>query len=179
MIHSLKNKNSEIIKVFDSYYESLCLYANKILNNITLSEDIVQDVFIKVWEKDITKSDVSIRPYLFKMVKNACISYFRKNRIDFTQIEDEIEVVDTTFEIQKITDSQLEKLHKVIDDLPDKAHAVFIRVFVYNMKYKEVAEELEVSVNTVKSQLARSLQLIKSKLSYEEFILFNCIFKIK
>lgn len=74
------NKNNGLKLLFDRYYKPLCVFAIKYVYDLNLSEDIVQEVFIKIWEKKEFHTQMNLSAYLFTSVKNACISYLRKEQ---------------------------------------------------------------------------------------------------
>lgn len=174
---NLDKTNDLIMTLFDNYFNSLCLYADKILNNIYLAEDIVQDVFVKLYEEKVfSNPTINIRPYLFRMVRNSCLDYFKKKKIICENIDSNLEKIDDLFESSKITEGQIDKLRKEIEKLPEKCRQVFISICIYDMKYKSVAEEMNVSVNTIKSQLSKALRILRETLDYEDFLLLYAFF---
>jgi RNA polymerase sigma-70 factor (ECF subfamily) len=129
---------------------------------------MVQDAFVKWWETIGKRPAASTRAYLYQMVRNACIDRLRRPRNDTVSINslaDEMDIL--FFQPEAENDSRADLLLKAIDTLPEKARLVFTAICVHERKYKEVADEMNVSVNTVKTQLSRSLRLLRDQLNKE------------
>jgi RNA polymerase sigma-70 factor (ECF subfamily) len=154
-------------QLFDKYYMPLCVYSLKYCDSFQLAEDIVQDLFVKLWdEKLYMKFDNSISPYLFKSVKNNTLQVLKKeSKYQFDDIE---KVVNNLMEEDQLDFATLEeekkKLFEQVEALPEKSKEVFKAIVLENMKYKEVAEHLDISVNTVKTHYARALKQLRFKL---------------
>ena len=154
-------------QLFDKYYMPLCTYSFKFCDSFELAEDIVQDLFIKLWdEKLYAKIDNAIGPYLFKSAKNNTLQLIKKeSKYQFKDIEN---VVNKLMEEEQLDFATLEeekkKLFAQVEALPEKSKEVFKAIVLDNMKYKEVAEQLDISVNTVKTHYARALKQLRGKL---------------
>lgn len=154
-------------QLFDKYYMPLCVYSLKYCDSFELAEDIVQDLFVKIWdEKLYMKFDNPMSPYLFKAVKNNTLQGIKKqSKYQFDAIEN---MVNKLMEDEPLDFATLEeekkKLYEQIEALPEKSKEVFKAIVLENMKYKEVAEQLDISVNTVKTHYARALKQLRLKL---------------
>lgn len=154
-------------QLFDKYYMPLCVYSLKYCDSFELAEDIVQDLFIKLWdEKLYMKFDNPMSPYLFKAVKNNTLQSIKKQaKYQFDAIEN---MVNKLMEDEPLDFATLEaekkKLYEQVEALPEKSKEVFKAIVLENMKYKEVAERLDISVNTVKTHYARALKQLRLKL---------------
>lgn len=151
---------------FDAYSERLYLYASGFLCDQEEARDIVQDTFIYLWEnrKRITYTG-NLYSYLLRSVKNSCIDYKLHQKVkekyirevELLQEEAEEELVDNFEELYG-------QLQDIIDTLPSKCKEIFILGCVEGYSYKEVAGQLGVSVNTVKTQIKVAYKKIKSEL---------------
>lgn len=154
-------------QLFDKYYMPLCVYSLKYCDSFQLAEDIVQDLFVKLWDEKIyMKFDNPMSPYLFKAVKNNTLQLIKKeSKYQFDAIEN---IVNNLMEEDSLDFTAIEeekkKLHQQIEALPEKSKEVFKAIVLENMKYKEVAERLDISVNTVKTHYARALKQLRFKL---------------
>lgn len=154
-------------QLFDKYYMPLCVYSLKYCDSFELAEDIVQDLFIKLWdEKLYMKFDNPMSPYLFKAVKNNTLQGIKKqSKYQFDAIEN---MVNKLMEDEPLDFATLEEekkeLYEQVDALPEKSKEVFKAIVLENMKYKEVAEHFDISVNTVKTHYARALKQLRLKL---------------
>ena len=136
--------------LFDAYHMKLCIYAVQLTDSFEMAEDIVQDFFIYFWEKKYyLKINQNLRYYLYLSVRNAAINALQKNNM-LSMEEQEQE------ERNKLL---LEKLQK----LPHQELQVVRAVIMENKKYKEAAEELHISVNTLKTHLTRALKQLRKE----------------
>lgn len=169
----------EYRKLFDTLYTSLCIFANKYLDNLDASKDVVQDVFIKVWERKIEFEDEStIKSYLYTSVKNKSIDYLRSKHYKKNEnrtIED-IEKLNTeAFFLKEAVISETSSLiENAINTLPNRCAQV-IRLSIKKFTNPQIAEELGISVNTVKTQKRLAYQKLRPLLK-DYFILIAFIF---
>ena len=168
ILEGLKNGEASAYKeLFDLYYMPLSIHALKYCDSFQLAEDIVQELFIKFWdEKLYMKLEGAISPYLFQSVKNNTLQIMKKqSKYYFEDIEDQVNTLleDEKFDMVAIEEEK-KKLLKEVEALPEKSKEVFKAIVLENLKYKEVAEQLGVSVNTVKTQYARALKKLRNSL---------------
>ena len=174
ILDNLKLGNPEAFKeLFNLYYSPLSMYALKYCDSFVMAEDIVQDLFIKIWdEKLYLKLDGAIGPYLFKSVKNnTLLALKQKSKYSFIEIEKQVNklIFDEDIDM-KFFEEKNKKLHKEIDALPSKSKEVFKAIVIDNLKYKEVASLLGISINTVKTHHSRALKQLRNVM--EILILF-------
>lgn len=162
--------------LFDSYYNSLCNYANAILSDYDKSEDVVQDILFNFWEK---RNDLSIEQdkyenYLIRSVKFKCIDVHRQKKV-VRKYEAEI-----IHENNSITEDSNEDLPdykaillKAIDELPEKTKQVFMMSKIEGLKYQEIADSQGISIKTVENQMGRALKHLRLILKKEQ--LFNIL----
>ncbi|WP_299108407.1 sigma-70 family RNA polymerase sigma factor [uncultured Winogradskyella sp.] len=142
--------------LFDTLYPPLCLFANKYLNDIDTSKDIVQEVFIKIWERKIEYPNFfAIKSLLYKSVRNRCLDYlkskYHRSMVQSPDIDFDHMLSDEFFYTQLTLIDTYDQLETAIKHLPKKSEAV-IRLTLNAYTNKEIAEELSISKNTVKSQ---------------------------
>lgn len=164
------NKGGKLL--FQRYYKPLVLFSGSMLDDCNFPEDIVQDVFYqfirtKAWRSLIPSA---LSTYLFRCVKNACLNKIRDQR-EFSKVEllmyDTIEEEATT-----ISPELIDAIRGAIRKLPEKTRAVITAVVVEGKKYKEAAEELKVSVNTVKTLLSTGLKQLRQQFPDSLLLLF-------
>jgi len=154
-------------QLFDKYYMPLCVYSLKYCDSYEMAEDIVQDFFVRMWDTKLyLKLENPINSYLFKSVKNNTLQTMKKeSKFVFQDIEN---VVNNLMEDEPLDFATLEeekkKLFEQVEALPEKSKEVFKAIVLDNMKYKEVAKHLDISVNTVKTHYARALKQLRFKL---------------
>lgn len=176
IIQQLKNGNKDAFEyVFRQYFVKLCSYAQSILKKKEAAEEIVEDLFLYLWENchDINITD-SLPSYLFKSVHNRCLKYLRHLEVEQRYIDkqqkiyldnDTGEMISPDYPEANLISKELEQsIKKAVSNLPDQCREVFIQQRINNLTYKEIAEKLEISVNTVKTQMARALQKLRSEL---------------
>lgn len=150
---------------FNEHYQRLCAIAYGYLADTDDSEDIVQEVFINIWDKkkdDLPEKEFAA--YVTTAVKNSCISFLRK-RCSFTvSLEDNLSVgahipdEDTIDEDKKSSEELLEEALRV---LPSKCKEIFLMSKLHGMKYKEIATSLSISEKTVENQMGKAIKLLR------------------
>lgn len=162
-----KSDFSAYKEMFEKYYKPLCIYVFKYTDSYALSEDIVQDFFVKFWDDKLyLKLNNAIGPYLYTSVKNNALQVLKKQRkFHFQDIENEVDKLITVenFEVNNIV-SEYDKLHKEVEALPKRCREVFKAIVLDNQKYKDVALKMGVTVNTVKTQHSRALKQLRNSL---------------
>jgi len=167
LAESIKNSNQGVFElVFNYYYSGLVVYADQIIKNTVISEDIVQSVFMKLWETRETIEIRSFRSYFMQCVKNRCIDHFRsqqvKNRFD-NRISDADLLV---MEEDLWTKNELSELiEQAIEELPPRCREIFWMSRYENLKIAEIAEKLDISKRTVETQISKALKTLRFKLA--------------
>ncbi|WP_394972847.1 RNA polymerase sigma factor [uncultured Croceitalea sp.] len=164
--------------LMEIYYQKLCSYAYTLINDLGKSEDIVQDVMIKLWvAREKTNFKVSIKNYLYKSVYNEFINRFRKNEEIVFLERKYIEALDLVIEKD---DSNLDLWMKHLDieisNLPPKCKKVFILNKREGLTHLEISEYLNISVKTVEGHITRAFKLLNEKLNHKIKPLFFLIF---
>jgi len=152
-------------EVFDKNYEYIRNYLYYLSADIKLSEDLVQDVFLKLWEKRDSVRNETVRPFLFKLAKNAYLKNVRTKKSDLKfrttylkQVENESpEYILELKEFDK-------KVQQTIAGLPEKCRAMYLMSRIDNMTYNEIAESLNISVKAVEKQISKALAIFRKKL---------------
>ena len=175
IIRLLETGDERCMKMmFDTYYQALCTYVMRYLISVEDAEDIVQTVFISLWNNKRGQVFTgSLRAYLFGAVSKASLQFMRdRERMYFVEIE--LHIDDFLEEMSR--DVGLEKmkeyLYAAIEDLPANPKQVLTAIVFNNTPYKVVAEEMGISVNTVKTYYARALQALRKSLDGKTFCLF-------
>ncbi|WP_396635570.1 RNA polymerase sigma factor [Maribacter sp. R77961] len=171
-----KGDASAYAYLVDTYNHKLCVYANSLLNDISLSEDVVQNVFIKVWEKRSNlNSNYSIKSYLYKSVYNLCINEYKRNQ-SVTALEKKyIEELESV--IEEKDEEAFEKLilqvREAIQELPPKCKQVFLLSKKEGLTNIEISEYLNISKNTIERHINIAFSTIRKNVgSKTDIILF-------
>lgn len=153
-------------------------------NYISANEDvenIVQDVFLVLWEKkDELELSCTLTTYLFTLVKNRCLNFLRHKLIEEeynTQLKDELgfklyalESLEYSYHSEK---ELQEIIQRALDTLPERCREVFIKSRIEGLKYKEISDELGISVNTVENHIVTALKKLRIELKdYLPLLLF-------
>ena len=146
----------EYKSLFNKLYKSLCLFADKYIDNVEVSKDIVQDIFIKIWEDKVTfRSKNNTKSYLYTAVKNKSLDYLKSKQYRTTEKLDtnQIETLETeAFFLREVVIVETSKvIDNAINTLPNKC-AQIIRLSIKNLSNSEIAKEQGISINTVKAQ---------------------------
>ena len=149
--------------LFKNYYIQLVLYVFRIVKIRSVAEDIVQDAFLKVLEKHQEK-EVDIQ-YLYVAVRHLAFNYLRDTRYLINEIPDN-NLSDTEVDIEGelLYVQHLKQIYMAVEKLPPACRQVFKEVYWGKRKYIDVANELNVSVNTVKSHMYMALATLKKSL---------------
>ena len=159
-------------ELFISLYSYLYNFAWNFVKSKQLSEEVVSDVFLKIWEKrkSLQKID-NLKLYLYVATKNISLNYLEKKKtMAFSDIEDFATELKSTYsdpEQLMITSDMLLLINHVILQLPPRCRLIFKLVKEDRMKYKEVAEVLHLSVKTVENQVAIAVRKIGSVVSFD------------
>ena len=153
-------------QLFDTYYSPLCVFALKYIDSFSLAEDLVQEVFINFWEKKrVEQLQGSIKSYLFKAVKNNALNYIRQNnKYQIEELDDEFDLLMEQLPDMEDLEEKKLKLYQEMENLSEQSKKVFEAIIFQNMKYKEIAEELDISLNTVKTHFSRALKQLRKSL---------------
>ncbi|WP_299664652.1 RNA polymerase sigma-70 factor [uncultured Polaribacter sp.] len=169
----------EYKNLFDNLYTSLCLFANKYLDNIEVSKDVVQDVFIKIWEDKVKfKNEKTIKSYLYTSVKNKSLDYLKSKHYKSTNhfSTEEIEKLETeSFFLREVVIIETSNIiENAINTLPNRCGQI-VRLRIKGFTNLEIANELGISINTVKTQKKIAYKRLKPLLK-EYFVLIAYIF---
>lgn len=155
---------------FNEYYACLSFFAFKILKDDAAAQDVVSDSYIKLWEKrEIIDKPSSVKSYLYTTVKNACIDLLRKaERV--RKYESELMTISPEWEhtiLHRMIEAEVLRILVASKaKLPTKAKRVFEMFYFENKSYQEIAEELDISIHTVKNQKIRAVKLLRKQFPY-------------
>ncbi|GAA3555194.1 RNA polymerase sigma-70 factor [Snuella lapsa] len=168
LLEKLKSGDALAFKeLFDLYYMPLSVYSLKYCGSFSLAEDIVQELFVKLWDdKTFMSFNNTIGPYLFKAVKNNTLQVLKKqSKYRFEIIDQHLDIlIEEEMPDMATVEKEKKKLYKEIEALPEKSKGVFKAIVLQNMKYKEAAQHLGISVNTVKTHYSRALKQLRNSL---------------
>lgn len=155
--------------IFHQYYSPLCNYATKIVGDEHISKDLVQSLFIQLWEKDKLATVNNLEYFLLRSIKFKCIDYLRARKkhqeIPIEDLPDSPILND-----ENLSEEDVEPLlHFFAAKLPPKTRRVFLLSRQEGLSYKEIAQELNVSVKTVDNQMGAALKKMRILLKAQQF----------
>jgi RNA polymerase sigma-70 factor (ECF subfamily) len=182
LISELKTGNEKAYThLVDQYHEPLCAYAHSLINDRDIAQDIVQNVFVKIYEKRKSlKEDFIIERFLYKSVFNEFIDQYRKNKLVTKLEKKHIEALHEYFESE---DGKLEALFTMvqteIDNLPPKCKRIFVLSKKEGLSNKEISNHLSISIKTVEAHITKAFFLIRERidLSSRQEIILTLLFK--
>lgn len=168
--------------LFEIYSPKLFGFALKYLKNESDSEELVQEVFVQIWEHHQSlKSELSFKSYLFTIALNLIRKHFNKRAISLRYLES-LRNDSETEETQKIEEgnyeSILQQIGLIIEKMPPRRREIFVKSKLEGKSSKEIADELNISDGTVDNQVSEGLKFIRLKLKNENFasLLFAVLF---
>ncbi len=160
--------------LFQVYSPKLYGFALKYLKNETDAEELVQEVFVIVWEnRQILKSELSFKSYLFTIALNKIRKHFNQKATSLRYIETlnyESEVTDSQL-IQDNFESVLQQINLIIEQMPQRRREIFVKSKLEGKSSKEIAIELDITTGTVDNQVSDALRFIRSQLKKENIAL--------
>jgi RNA polymerase sigma-70 factor (family 1) len=166
-------------ELFRSHYAKLCFFALQFLGDDDEAKDIVQDVFINYWKKreSLAIDEHAVSSFLYSAVKNACLNKLRRLKLEqgYLNEQDADPAEDAVALNLMIRSEVMAEINKIITTLPAGCQQVFRMGYLEGLKNPQIAAELGVSINTVKTQKKRGMQLLKLRLNPNYFSLLAII----
>ncbi|WP_052180819.1 RNA polymerase sigma-70 factor [Alistipes sp. ZOR0009] len=164
--------------LFHKYFSELSLLSYRIVRNKVVAEEIVQDFFVKCWIKreDLWIS-TSFKAYSYRSVYNLSLNFIRDNK-KFTSLENVGAAFVDESEMGDDYSSDNTRLQAAIESLPPQCRRIFTLICVEGLSYAEVAEELGLSVNTIKVQMSKAYRLLRESLSVHSIIYLAIAFMV-
>lgn len=166
--------------VFNDYYPALCFFASRLINEKAIAEDIVEDIFLKLWEKEPDfNRHINIKAALYIGVKNACLDHIKKqknlhsktNALTYLLQQEQEDCV-----LNEITRAEvLREVYAELQKLPAECRKVMQLYYQQGLDHKSISAELGVTISTVKNQKARGLKILRKKLG-ASFLFFLVLF---
>lgn len=158
--------------LFKKHFRELHAYGFSLLKDWEAAEEIVQTVFLKLWEKNEWEHiNISIKSYLYKSVYHDCLNYIRRQKI---HLKYQTQTIHTTENHVENTDGKLklseleQQLDNALNKLPEKCRAIFHLSRFESLKYQEIANQLEISIKTVETHMVKALRILRKEM--KEFL---------
>jgi RNA polymerase sigma-70 factor, ECF subfamily len=165
-------RNGDIIQfesLFRSFYISLVRYARTLIKDQDTAEEIVQDLFFRIWkDREKIKIESSLNGYLFRSVHNKCLHYIEHSRIVAQHAEEmshfEPDNTENPSDILSYKELQA-KIALILERLPERCGKIFCMSRFEGLKYSEIAEKLSLSIKTIESNMGRALKEFRKELT--------------
>ncbi|MCP4311823.1 MAG: RNA polymerase sigma-70 factor [Bacteroidetes bacterium] len=155
-------------KLFFSFYPGLLRYAETLVRKSEIAEEIVQDVFYNVWKnRDSIRITQSWKSYLYRAVYNNSMMYLRKRRREFS-LEESLFTEQEGDSPDPFQELEYQEVSAIVSDilgvLPERTREIFLLNRQEGLKYREIAEQLSISVKTVEANMGKALKALRSSL---------------
>lgn len=184
IITAVNQKNPEGWELFyEQYYTALCSFVSGILKQQEDVEDLVQDIYIAIWEGDRVFTDIKeLTNYLYRACYNNALLYLRNHQLHNNILEklqqnskEDDDEAEERYYALAIKEEVIRQLYNHIKELPaEQKRIILLRIEGYS--WEEIASHLGVSINTIKTQRSRSFKFLRSKLNNVEYIILWIIF---
>lgn len=154
-------------KLFHRFYPGMCSYAEKLVGQEAVAEEVVQDVFYNIWKnREVFRISSSLNSYMYRSVFNNAMMHLRKSRR-------EILFEDNSFEPEGFASDPVEELegsevneviNNTLENLPERTREIFMLNRFDGLRYKEIAAKLSISVKTVEANMGKALKALKTSL---------------
>lgn len=159
-----RQEYSKFETLFRAHYNTLANYAFSIVKNQHDAEDVVQEVFVRLWQyKPAALESDNAKFYMLTATKNACISLLRKQAGKFMVEPDTVHLSDTADEPVATSETDMTAVvNKALAALPPQCQAIFKMSRFGQLTYKQIADELGISVKTVENQMGKALKIMRT-----------------
>jgi len=164
----------DLKKIFNTYYKVLVVYAGRFLPIKDECEDLVQDIFVDLWEKEYTFPDeTSLKVYLYKAARNKCFNCIKHSKVKDKYAESKIQVLedDNLFLKQILEEEIVNQLYMAIEELPDRKKEI-IKLSLKGLKNNEIAETLGIKLQTVKTLKSQSYTILREQFKDLDSVIF-------
>jgi RNA polymerase sigma-70 factor (ECF subfamily) len=183
LVQQLKQGNEKAFEqIFNKYFEGLCLFAESIAKDHEIAQDIVEEIFLHLWVNcKVRPIEISVKSYLYQSVYNNTIKYLSRKQKNEIPVRD-FELSNTTnvnqfltsdYPIANLIAHELEeKAIEIINALPDQCRQIYLLNRDEDLKYQEIAERLQITVGTVKTQMSRAFSKLRENLKDFLYLFF-------
>lgn len=155
-------------KMFHIYYSKLCVFSNSYVKSLDAARDVVQEVFIKIWDNH-QEFEIrhSLKAYLYQSVRNQSLNYIEKSKQkrrlgESLRKHEELLKEENPEDLN--TEELSQKVWKLVDELPERRRSTFILYRKHGLSYKEIAEVMGIKRKTVENQMGKSLKFLRDRL---------------
>jgi RNA polymerase sigma-70 factor (ECF subfamily) len=162
----------EFEQLFRQFNPALCYFARRWVSDMAVAQDIVTDVFVKLWQKQADFATVyAIKAFLYISTRNACINHIQQVQYQ-ARVRETIRQLSSDIESdgmhETIHAEVLQRVYMVVNDLPARCREVMLLSYQGGMNCHEIARKMQLSVHTVRNQKNRGVHLVKNKFRFNE-----------
>jgi RNA polymerase sigma-70 factor (family 1) len=167
-----QQKIPEFEKVFHLFNPALCFFARRLVNDQAIAQDIVTDVFVKLWQKQADfKTVYAVKAFLYISTRNACLNHNQQVQYQ-TRIRETIRQqsndIDTDAMNEVIHTEVLRQVYTIVNELPEKCKEVMLLSYNKGLDCHEIARKMRLSVHTIRNQKNRGVHLVKNRFRFTE-----------
>jgi len=170
---NLVNEKSAIAfqLMFKLYRAKLLHFAYSYISNKQDAEEIIQDVFVKIWKTNTIHTNFN--GFIYKVTRNACLDYLRKKKLTLN-IENNFQQIEASINYNALADDSASKIIEneledailnAVEYLPEKCKNVFVKSRIEGLSHKEISKELNISTKTIENQITKALKQMRLRLS--------------
>ncbi len=152
----------DLNQFFQTHYDTAVQRAVRIVGDIAQAEDIAQECMVKLWNHKDKLGDGSVRGYFFTMIRNKSIDHLRKVKPQTVDLDSQ-QIAERNIDVLEFEELK-DKVHYLIDGLPDRCRQVFVLSRFEEMSYQEIADQLNISKKTVENQISKALNVLRKGL---------------
>jgi RNA polymerase sigma-70 factor, ECF subfamily len=154
--------------LFQIYYSRLCVFSNSYVKSLDLARDVVQEVYIKIWDnKENFHITQSLKAYLYQAVRNQSLNFLQQKkqmeRLE-SRLKKQQEISESSRTEELNTEELSQKVWRLVEELPERRRTIFILYRKHGLSYSEIAEVLGIARKTVENQMGKSLQFLREHL---------------
>jgi len=169
LVKRIINKDKRAFEiVYNQYFGVLVSYAYRFMDTIEESEEIVQEVFVKFWDKcDTLAEDSSLKSYLYRSVHNTCLNLIKHGKVKDVYKDYVVNFMENSETIVFDENSEndvMDRILREVDNLPPRCSEIFKLSRFEGLKYQEIADHMEISVKTVEVQMGKALRVLRESL---------------
>ncbi len=155
----------EFKALFDTYFQPIRGFIYYKLGDMKMAEDLAQDAFVKLWENRNGIKKQTVKSYLYTIANNITINHLKRNQLRYKFENQVVQYTEKeTPEFKMIQKEYEEKLNSVLAQIPDGSREVFLMNRLEGLKYREIAERLNLSVKAIEKRMSKAIQIIHEKL---------------
>ncbi|MCB6971671.1 RNA polymerase sigma-70 factor [Butyricimonas synergistica] len=178
-VHGLRKRDPRVYEIiFKKYYPKLLVFVNRHVGDQDVAQDIVQDIFFKLFESSRSLPDnFNLKSWLYKVARNAALDYLRHlqviDRHKFLMADAMIVAEDVD---ESVDEEIYDRVNQAVESLPEQCRLIIKLNVIEGKKYLEISEELGISINTIRTQVSRGYKKLRDILSNERDTLILVIY---